>query len=417
MITCGQDRSKLNMATKKYAGFFMQLTPCTFLLPIPVTHLFLIVMASVWLYLSFSNSVKNKFRFKGNLVALLLLLYFGLQLLSLTYSNDLVEGFKNIETKLSILLFPLITFSGYDLLEGVDKRKVLLFFAHSTFAFCVFVMGKILVTNNNLQVIWNEYTFEKLSHVIDVHPGYFSLYICFAILILIVHFNSFSKFHRFLVTGQIIILGVFTFRLASRMPIIGLLICCSIFILLERRYVFLMVGIVLVGTFVFFTTINSPDVKERYVAPIKMLAAGNWDALGKYAFNRVQIYSCAIEILSGPTLLTGVGAGDVDNSLIKCYDAHDYWWVSRMRYNAHNEFLQTTIEVGIIGFLIFAILLSLPSRFWPLHKEFLMFSILFGVYSLTESTLQVQKGVIFFSFFYSLFASFAAKSKIVENEQ
>jgi hypothetical protein len=41
------------------------------------------------------------------------------------------------------------------------------------------------------------------------------------------------------------------------------------------------------------------------------------------------------------------------------------------------------------------------------HLDFILFSILFGVFSVTEATLEVQKGLVFFSYFYCLFVFYS----------
>ncbi|MFZ6012569.1 MAG: hypothetical protein ACOYXT_19655, partial [Bacteroidota bacterium] len=79
------------------------------------------------------------------------------------------------------------------------------------------------------------------------------------------------------------------------------------------------------------------------------------------------------------------------------------------------EYIQATLEAGIFGFLVLCSLMIAPSRLRTSETLFFLFAILFGIFSLTESSLQVQKGVVFFSFFYSLFASFAGKLNLRKN--
>lgn len=390
--------------------------PCTLILPFNVLNYAITLLCALWLYLTISSKTLQ-FRFKKNGWAILYLVYFGLQVLSVLYSENFAYGIRKMETKVPFLIFPLLFFSGYNIIEKVDQKKTLFVFTQSICLICLFILVKILLSSHDIASAWHEYTFKNLSGIISVHPGYFSLCICFSVLILLTQFSYYSLAQRVLIFGEICLFILFIFRLASRMPIIGLVVCLIVYILFERKYILLLVSTVGGILGFFLLTENSPDIKERYLAPLSFISTGNLEGLKAYVLDRTQIYSCAIEVLSGPSLLTGVGAGDANQSLIQCYDQHGYEWVSSQEYNAHNEFLQSTLETGICGGIIFTILLVWPSRLWAHQKEFFLFTILFCIFSLTESTLQVQKGVVFFTFFHTFFSSMTIKSQIRQNEK
>jgi len=401
---------------KRFLLLLMYVVSGTFFLSIKIASVCVIVLFVGWFYLTLRSPEKHLFKFKANGVAIVLLLYFVMQLISLSYSANLREGMKNIETKLPILLFPLIFFSGYDLLKDIKVKKVLVVFSNSAVLVCFFILAKIASISSSMLDAWSQYTFEKLSGIASFHPGYLSLYLSFSIIILIIYFNSFSRLGKFWAGGQILLLSIFVFRLASRMPIVGLILAITIYFILMKQYKAIIVGLVL--SIVLFALVKNKnsDIQERFVVPLTMASSGNFDSLKNYAYDRIQIYSCALEIIVSKTFFTGVGAGDVDEILIDCYDQHDFWWISSQRYNAHNEYLQSTIEIGIVGGLILVFLMIYPIKFWKEQPLFLLFTVLFGIFSLTESTLQVQKGVVFFSFFYTLFASFAGKYQLNHNE-
>lgn len=348
-------------------------------------------------------------------MAMLLFTYFGLQVVSLFYSENLLAGVKNLETKFTLILFPIIFFSGHNFLESTEKRTIPLFFAHSACFVCLFVLERILTSVDSLQHAWSWYTFENLSEVIGLHPGYFSLYLCFSILVLLVYFPRGNSLLQFFVAGEMLFLVFFVFRLASRMPMVGLFVAIFIYLLLLKKYRLIGIGVVFsVGAF-FILSINSPDIEERFLRPLRMVWAGDMTAFSGYLETRIQIHTCSFEILRGTNLLMGVGVGDADDALIRCYNAHDFSWIASLSLNAHNEYIQATLEAGIFGFLVLCSLMIAPSRFRTSETLFFLFAILFGIFSLTESSLQVQKGVVFFSFFYSLFASFAGKLNLRKN--
>lgn len=416
MITLPKNIDDFGNRLKAFVPTVIAIIPCTLILPVSVLNYTVTLLGGLWLYLTISSKEHLQFRFNENYCALLYLAYFVLQGVSLLYSENLPYGFRKIETKSPFLIFPLLFFSGYNILEKVSQKKILFVFAQSICLICLFILIRILMLSDSLSGAWHEYTFKNLSAIISVHPGYFSLYICFSVLILVTQFNLQSSGKKLLICCEILVLIVFIFRLASRMPIIGLMVCLLIYILFERKYKLLLASTVGMILIFFLLTENSPDIKERYLAPLSFISTGNFEGLQAYVLDRTQIYSCAMEVLSGQSLFTGVGAGDANQSLIQCYDQHKYEWVSSQKYNAHNEFLQTTLEIGIVGGIIFTFLIIWPARLWALQKEFLLFSILFGTFSLIESTLQVQKGVVFFVFFHTFFSSLTSKFHIRQNE-
>jgi O-antigen ligase len=379
--------------------------PCTFLLPVQIAGSLIISLFIIWLYLSLSSAERFNVRLNQNICAVLFWIYFGLQLASLLYSADFKYGLRNVEVKLPFFVFPLLFFTGYDLVSKLDLKKALFVFSQGIFLTCSYVLVRIFLASDSFQTAWHTYTFTSLSNVIGVHPGYFSLYICFAILVIVAQITAQRKLVKLLLGAEVLIFLLFVFRLTSRMPIVGLILCLVFFIFFEKRYKLLLVGIVLAILF-FLAAGSNRDIRERYLAPLELMSEGDIKGLKDYVFNRHQIYTCALHILSGQSLIAGLGVGDANNMLFKCYEDQGYDWILSQRYNAHNEFLQTCLETGIFGLLILVFLMLYPVVHIRLFKEFFFLTLLFGIFSLTEATLQVHKGVIFFSFFYTLFVSF-----------
>ena len=103
--------------------------------------------------------------------------------------------------------------------------------------------------------------------------------------------------------------------------------------------------------------------------------------------------------------LMGAGTGDIKDVLMEGYEKNNFQYGLKHKLNPHNEFLQIWISVGIIGFLIYLLALLFPIwRFFFLPEFCLsLFPIIIFLYSLTESVLENQYGILFFTFFYVLF--------------
>jgi O-antigen ligase len=105
-----------------------------------------------------------------------------------------------------------------------------------------------------------------------------------------------------------------------------------------------------------------------------------------------------------------MGTGDFQDVLNDRYACKEYAYPLKRSYNAHNLFLQVFISLGFPGvilltlILIHQILLSARTR----NMLHFLFILLFVLLSLTESSLNMQVGVVFFSFFICVFSRSSA---------
>jgi len=96
----------------------------------------------------------------------------------------------------------------------------------------------------------------------------------------------------------------------------------------------------------------------------------------------------------------GVGTGDSVNELNKLRSIE--WHESMENYNSHNQYIESLLDVGVLGISALLLLLlnlvraGIKSRNYVLIGFFLVLSVSF----LTESILERQKGICFVSFFY-----------------
>ena len=102
----------------------------------------------------------------------------------------------------------------------------------------------------------------------------------------------------------------------------------------------------------------------------------------------------------------GMGTGDFQDELDKIYEERGYKFAHARHLNTHNQFLQSWIALGIpgvtliLGIFIVMFQQALKNRDWL----YVGFTTIFLVISLTESSLYMQAGVVYFSFFAVLFA-------------
>ena len=106
----------------------------------------------------------------------------------------------------------------------------------------------------------------------------------------------------------------------------------------------------------------------------------------------------------------GVGTGNVDAHLsgrLKKYGQLDLAKKDEhgaIQYNPHNQFLQTGIEIGVLGLLALLFMVGVTWRIARQHKNYLLMAVVASLVlnSLFESILQRQSGIVFYSFWICL---------------
>jgi O-antigen ligase len=106
----------------------------------------------------------------------------------------------------------------------------------------------------------------------------------------------------------------------------------------------------------------------------------------------------AIQLTSNSKFF-GFGVGDVQKELNKQYFDNKFNLLAKVEYNAHNQYIQIVLTVGYIGLFIFLVALIYCTYNLHLKKDYFGVTILifFSIFFNTESYLERQNGIIFFS--------------------
>ena len=101
----------------------------------------------------------------------------------------------------------------------------------------------------------------------------------------------------------------------------------------------------------------------------------------------------------------GYGAGSEIPLLGEKYYARKFYTAYLHRLNAHNEYLSFLIRSGVWGLAVYLVTLAYGFRMAFRKKDivFFGFMVLVVVVSLSENILDVDKGVIYYSFFFPFF--------------
>ena len=128
-------------------------------------------------------------------------------------------------------------------------------------------------------------------------------------------------------------------------------------------------------------------------------------AYGKYNDARMAINVTAVKTVAGSPVF-GYGVGDYDTVLTERYGIEGYPSLMEQQLNAHNQYTETTLAIGIVGLAAMLWWLVMPlcvawrrkAGFWPVLV--LTFIVMFCL--LFESMLERQMGMQFISLLYAL---------------
>jgi O-antigen ligase len=198
--------------------------------------------------------------------------------------------------------------------------------------------------------------------------------------------------------------------LASRTQVFILLLLGTAFVLYQsfiRKQLLKGVFFLLLvyGMGLAFVLLN-PVTRERFIDSNRPGAHFSDNKYGEGGLSlRLYKWKYTLETIAEHPFL-GTGTGDSQDKLQETYKKHDFKIGYDLRFNAHNQFLQTMLELGVFGFISLCICLLVPAVLAYRKKEwiYLAFLTVFSISCLTESMMEVNKGITFYAFFNSLFA-------------
>jgi O-antigen ligase len=109
-------------------------------------------------------------------------------------------------------------------------------------------------------------------------------------------------------------------------------------------------------------------------------------------------------IVEQPVL--GTGTGDVKDELMRVYTERGYTYPLEKRLNAHSQFLQTAVALGVPAAIWLLLMLLVPLWYAVRtgRQELIAILILAFLNWSVESMLEVQAGVVFFVLFAAMFS-------------
>jgi len=345
----------------------------------------------------------------------LLILFFLILLLEISYSIDLKQGKKDIIRHLAFVIYPLV-FITIKPFTTKERLVIIKIFIHSLSIFFIVCLITAIVRQIGFWQrggIFNWYYFYRYDflEVFRQHPTYLSIY-----TLLSLSFLSFRKKllfrRRWLFYGSLLLQISALILYGSRMGYLLFLVLMTVYFSKNilgkkgrekvRTFVLYILGLVVL----FFILLNIPIVKERIFYTIGV----NYN----YKFNnqefiedktpeeqgRLLLWQDALDLIKERPLL-GYGTGSSRKVLIEKYKQEGHTLFLENLFNAHNTYIETMLIGGIP--LLLAFLSLVMSLFYKaaMRKDIIVFyfAAIVAMVSFTE-TIFLAQGILFLSFFY-----------------
>lgn len=365
--------------------------------------------------------VKKQLRFQWNWILFGLISLYVLYSLYVIPSKHVDIGMKYLEYKLSLLVFPLL-FSFRP--KFTVDRNILL----TAFSIACLLLGLFYVFQSiyHYWLTGQSSYFHSSSFANTHHPSYVAAFFSFVIYYLYTELpNLQSK------AWKIATIGIMSFLIVLHLPleslsgmiVLGLLLI-SVFLQWAWKTfskwifsAFLLGGLFSIQVLFWMkpslqdNLSHTSSLVARYIqSPSNFIKEHPAGMSGNQV--RLVVWTVTGEIILEHPF--GVGLGNLEDEMQKKLAALNQTELMEKNYNPHNQFLQIFAEIGLIGILIFMVLLFFAIRQARKNKDalyvFLVFSLMMNC--LFESMLQRQSGIVFYIVFIALFATVLQKQSV-----
>lgn len=381
-----------------------------FTLPLNKSLVPLLILLCLCIWLIEGNFKEKLQTFKKPLFIACISFYM-LHVFGLIYTFNIKTGTFDLEQKLAFLIFPMLFFSVK--LPAKDHTTVL-----KTFITGCILAGLICLANAAYKYYVSAETdsFFYSTFSAIMHSSYFAMYLNFGVALLL--FNKEVLQNKRYKVIVILFFSGLIILLSSKSGILslGLVLFCKIVsdIVIYKKYlrasmIIMVSGISIVMLYNFYPKLF---VRLRQMHVSLTSNANEFDTTG----SRVAIWKNAVSIIS-ENLLFGVGTGDVKDALKNEYAQKGETKLLEKKLNAHNQYLQTFIALGLPGIFALTVIIgiilfySLKSNQW----DGAVFTLIVALNLLFESMLETQAGVIFIAFFAMFYLGNSIQKTMMKN--
>lgn len=373
---------------------------------LPFAHFVPIIIILTVLNWLVEADFKNKFhRIMSSKFAVLFCLFYILHIFGLLYTENMRSGNFDVQVKLSLLIFPLLYASRP--LKQEEVQSVFLALLGGGLLCTLYLIANAAATY--LTTGENHFFYELFTdHVI--HPSYLAMYlnvgICWLLIQLLKNKPVFGRFSKFISLSLVLYFSAVLVLLSSKLGLLTLaFIYFATFIYYSRKKYTIGIAGIIVSILVGWGIIRFvPAITDRVKTAMQAITTTtNNNADAESTAVRMLIWKAANEVIS-ENFLFGTGSGDAKDELMKEYEKRGMTGALQNRLNAHSEFYQVFVALGVLGFSVFCLQLFFPLVVSVNEKNnlYAFFLIIIILNFLTEAMLEAEAGVVFYAFFNSI---------------
>jgi O-antigen ligase len=328
-----------------------------------------------------------------------ILLYYLWMVVALLWTENLGFALERLEIKLAFLLLPILFF--YSPLVWIIKwwKEVFLIAA------CVSLLSNeaigIARTDFNLKVFDTTYLRDS-DFCLTMHRSYYASYLVIAVVLFFerIHFRRGSMGLNILAV-LLFSIGVFqTVSKAGMLCLVGLIMAIALYLMSKNWK--LGVGLIMLLLFglIGLMNIQLGSAKIRFVSMLDAIGGvqlqGNPSVESNEA--RLIMWNTSLVVIKD-NLWIGTGTGDYEDELVNQNLVFENNGVAKEKLNAHNQFLNTAVQLGLPGLLL--LVLIFYQSFKSCNLSYFGYAILavFCINFLFESFLETQAGIVLFTLF------------------
>lgn len=353
----------------------------TIVSPIKISGLITIFATLAWITSVSFERPSFSYLFRGPFISFMS--FFLLHIIGLMYSSNFDYGIRLVERIYVFVIFPIIL--GFSSVYKQQIRKPVLF---------VFCFSVSFVSTLYLFI-----PVDLLDKIFTINRTYLGMFLLFTLAVLLhytfLEIDKQSKWKTFGLGCWIIFNLFLLVQAGSKMPVIlfvPLIFFFSLYQIRKRRnnlnYFLVFIGFVffvsLIALLVYYNEFTRVRFERIYTEKFDYIRYRNW--------------ATNFEVIKKSPIV-GFGTGDGFDELQRARNPN--WHEYIFEYNSHNQYLETTVQLGILGF-ISLIMCTLGQLVFSIKRKDFIYSamiLIFSISCITESLLARQKGVLFFAFF------------------
>lgn len=356
---------------------------------------FILWVATIWLNLS-KKPINPSKLVKG--VEVWFILYYLLLILGMFWTDNQMFGLSKLENKLTFILFPvLFKFSRINL----NLRTIFSILLLGLFVSLLFYELIGFYKSINYPVIEHSSYLTGAKFTLFMHRGYFALYLIIGISVCISRILNKKKLIIHLLLYTFFTLGLFqTFSKAGVLCFIVIHIIYIIHTIInkwnatnKKQLVFL----ISISMIAILLSIKSVIVRiDKTIFALNNIKLEENNSVESNQA-RLIMWNTSVKVIK-ENFFYGTGTGDYNDELIKRNKKHQNQGVVTSELNSHNQFLNTFVQLGLIGFLVLCALFYSYFRIALYNRDLLivMIGISYLLNFLFESIIETQSGIILF---------------------